>query len=118
MTVDIGASAPSMPTPSTTVVDEQLYCSLTGKPISREEAYWAPPLISARELVSAIGTALFRAPDTLSMILFAEQPNVAYANDARELLARRRSQEQLKLLVGLLAVCALIAAPILYMAFT
>ena len=36
-----------------------------------------------------------------------------YAPAAREQLAARRSAEQLKLLVGLLLVVALIAAPIL-----
>jgi hypothetical protein len=116
MTVELDAPIHALPTPSSKVVDEQLYCALTGKPITPEQAYWAPPLVTARELVSAILTAVFRAPDTLGQILMGEQPNVAYASDARDLLAKRRSQEQLKLLIGMLLIAALIAAPILYLA--
>jgi hypothetical protein len=98
------------------VVSEQLYCALTGKPISAEEAYWAPPLVTFRELTSAIAHGLLHSPATLGTILFAEQPNVPYAPDAREQLASRRSAEQLKLLVALLLLIALIAAPILILA--
>jgi hypothetical protein len=95
------------------VIEEQLYCSLTGKPISAEEAYWAPPLVTARELVATIFTSLFRAPGTLGHILFAEQANVPYAQEAREELGARRSSEQAKLLAGLLLAVALLAAPII-----
>jgi hypothetical protein len=118
MAVEIDTPTHTSPAPATTVVDEQLYCALTGKPISHHEAYWAPPLVTARDLVAAIGTAIFRAPDTLGHVLLGEQPNVPYASDARDLLAKRRSQEQLKLLVGMLVLAALIAAPILYIAFS
>jgi hypothetical protein len=101
------------PTGNKTIVQEQLYCALTGVPISAEEAYWAPPLVTARQLVTAIFGNLFRAPGNLGFILFAEQPNVPYAQAAREQLAARRSAEQLKLLVGLLSLVALVAVPIL-----
>jgi hypothetical protein len=97
------------------VVQEQLFCALTGKPISREAAYWAPPLVTARDLVTTILSNLFRTPGNLGGILFAVQPNVPYAQEAREQLAARRSAEQLKLLVGLLFLVALIAAPILFL---
>jgi hypothetical protein len=102
-------STPDAPT----VVDEQLYCTLTGKPISREEAYWAPPVVTARDLVITVFSTLFRAPGMLGQILFGELPNVPYSQEARELLARQRSAEQLKLLIGLLVVAALIATPLL-----
>ena len=109
--------APNTTTTSTTqntaVVQEQLFCALTGKPISAEEAYWAPPLVTARQLVSTIFNTITRSPGNLGYILMAEQPNVPYAQDAREQLASRRSAEQLKLLLGLLLVVALIVAPIL-----
>ncbi len=100
---------------STTVVEEQLFCALTGKPISAEEAYWAPPLVTTRQLVTTILNTLVRSPGNLGYVLLAEQPNVPYAQDAREQLAARRSTEQLKLLLGLLLVVALIAAPILFL---
>ena len=95
------------------IVEEQLFCSLTGKPISREEAYWAPPLITAKQLVTTIVTTLVRSPGSLGEVLLAEQPNVPYAQDARDLLASRRSTEQMKLLLGLLVIIALIVAPII-----
>ena len=98
------------------IVHEQLYCALTGVPISAEEAYWAPPLVTFRELVGAIARGLIHSPGTLGTILFSEQPNVPYAPAAREQLAARRSAEQLKLLVGLLLVVALIATPIVLLA--
>jgi hypothetical protein len=98
---------------SPTVVEEQLFCALTGKPISAEEAYWAPPLVTTRQLVTTILRTLTRSPGNLGYVLLAEQPNVPYAQDAREQLAARRSAEQLKLLLGLLLVVALIATPIL-----
>jgi hypothetical protein len=100
------------PTGNKTIVQEQLHCALTGVPISAEEAYWAPPLVTARQLVTAIFGNLFRAPGNLGFILFADQPNVPYAQAAREQLAARRSGEQLKLLVGLLLLVALVAVPI------
>ena len=98
------------------VVHEQLYCALTGKPVSAEEAYWAPPLVTMRQLVAAITHGLLHSPGTLGTILFAEQANVPYAPDAREQLAARRGAEQLKLLASMLLLLALIAAPILYLA--
>src|SRR5262245_52943179 len=98
------------------VVEEQLFCALTGQPLSPTEAYWAPPLVTARELITTIGRTALRAPGTLGHILFAEQPNVPYAPAAREQLAARRSAEQLKLLVGLLLAIALIATPIVLLA--
>jgi hypothetical protein len=101
------------PTGTKTIVQEQLHCALTGVPISAEEAYWAPPLVTARQLMAAIFGNLFRAPGNLGFVLFAEQPNVPYAQAAREQLAARRSTEQLKLLVLLLLLVALVAAPIL-----
>lgn len=98
------------------VVQEQLHCALTGKPISAEEAYWAPPLVTMRELVTTVAQTALRAPATLGQVLLAEQPNVPYAPDAREELIARRSKEQLKLLVGLLVVLAAIALPIVLLA--
>jgi hypothetical protein len=97
------------------VVEEQLFCALTGKPVSAAEAYWAPPLVTTRELVSTIVRVGLSAPGTLGNVLFQEQPNVPYAPEAREQLAARRSAEQLKLLIGLLLVVALIAAPIVWL---
>ena len=109
MAIDYAAAEPN----SKEIVHEQLYCALTGVPVSTEEAYWAPPLVTFRQLIAAIAHGLTHSPGTLGTVLFAEQPNVPYAPAAREQLAARRSAEQIKLLVGLLLVVAVIAAPIL-----
>lgn len=101
---------------ATTIVNEQLFCALTGEPLRPGEAYWAPPLVTARELVSAVLNTLLHTPGNLGHVLFAEQPNVPYAPSVRERLAARRNAEQLKLLVGLLVAVALIAIPILLLA--
>ncbi|HNP72249.1 MAG TPA: hypothetical protein PLO33_09475 [Kouleothrix sp.] len=98
------------------VIEEQLFCSLSGKPISADTAYWAPPFVTASQLVRAIVDGMLHSPGTLSSVLFDEQPNVPYDPALREQLAARRSAEQLKLLVGLLAVIALIAVPIVLLA--
>lgn len=97
------------------VIQDQLVCALTGRPITAEEAYWAPPLVTARELVSTVTSALFRSPGSLGYILLSEQPNVPYAPEAREQLAARRSAEQLKLLLGLLVLIALIGGLIFFL---
>lgn len=97
------------------VVEEQLFCSLTGRKISAAEAYWAPPLVTASELVSMTIRMLFQSPGLLGQMLMAEQPNVPYAPEARELLAKRRSSEQMKLLLLMLVIMALIIAPIMWL---
>ncbi|HEU5013343.1 MAG TPA: hypothetical protein VFT66_12465 [Roseiflexaceae bacterium] len=97
--------------------NEPLHCALTGKPISADEAYWAPPLVTARELVTTVAKTAWRSPGLLGAVLMAEQPDVPYAQDARQQLASRRSAEQAKLLVLLLVVLAVIVTPILLFAF-
>lgn len=111
--MNVREAPPTPNTPGQPTTNEQLFCALTGRPISADEAYWAPPLITARELVTAIMTTLLRSPGNLGQVLLAEQADVPYAADAREELAARRNAEQLKLLVGLLVLVGLIAAPIL-----
>ena len=98
------------------VVQEQLYCALTGQPINAETAYWAPPLVTVRELVAAIVGGALHSPATLGQLLFAEQPNVPYDPAMHAELAARRSSEQVKLLVGLLSAIALIVVPIVLLA--
>jgi hypothetical protein len=95
-----------------TVVSSDLRCALTGRPLSPEEAYWAPPLITARELIETTMRTLFSAPSNLGAVLTAEQPNVPFAPEARPQLANRRSVEQLKLLALLMLIAALLIAPI------
>jgi hypothetical protein len=116
MATDLSANIAPMAGQEPTLLNEQLYCALTGKPIAADEAYWAPPLITARTLVGTILQTAIHAPSDLGRVLFEEQANVPYAQSAREQLAARRSSEQLKLLLGLLLVVALVAVPILLVA--
>jgi len=94
-------------------VDGELHCALTGKVITPSEAYWAPPLITTGELFSAIVTTARRTPANLGNVLFDEQPNVPYHPEARDMLASRRTVEQLKLLAVLLLIAAIIVVPII-----
>jgi hypothetical protein len=52
----------------------------------------------------------------LGHVLFSEQPNVPYDPNVRDMLASRRSAEQLKLLIGLLVLATLIIIPIVLIA--
>ncbi len=93
------------------VVSGEVQCALTGKTLRAEDAYWAPPLITARELITAVITNL-RTPSKLGVILFEEQPNVPYDPEARQQLGARRSIDQMKLLGLLLLIAAIIVIPI------
>jgi hypothetical protein len=90
-----------------------LRCHLTGRPLSADEAYWAQPLITLQALLAAIWTTLRREPGRLGQVLLAELPDVPYAPEAREQLARRRSAEQAKLL-GLLLLLAVIIGGVVW----
>ena len=50
MAIDYATAKPS----AKEIVHEQLYCALTGVPVSAEEAYWAPPLVTFRQLITAL----------------------------------------------------------------
>jgi hypothetical protein len=98
------------------VVSGEIRCAITGRVLTPEEAYWAPPLITARQLVTSVAQTLVTTPGNLGQILMGEQPNVPYAPEARQTLANRRTAEQLKLLVLLLLIAALFIVPIVMMA--
>lgn len=87
-------------------------CALTGKEIPSDEAYWAPPLVTTRQLFGTIFSNITLTPGNLGHVLFDEQPDVPYAPDAREELAARRTTEQVKLLLILLLLVALIVVPV------
>ncbi len=91
----------------------ELRCSLTGRPLTPEEAYWAPPLITARDLVTVFFKTLVTNPAALRDILLSDLPDVPYAPEARPLLARRRSVEQAKLL-GLLLIIAVVVVGLIF----
>lgn len=98
-------------------VGGELRCALTGRPLTHDEAHWAPPLVTVRELVATVASTLLRTPGALGQVLLADMPNVPYAPEARERLAARRTAEQAKLLGLLLLVCALFIVPIVLIGF-
>jgi hypothetical protein len=95
-----------------TILSGELRCALSGRQLRADEAYWAPPLITARELFTTLVRTLFTAPGSLGQVLLGELPNVPYAPEAREQLAQKRTAEQLKVLGLLLVVAALFVVPI------
>lgn len=99
-----------------TTVNGDLHCALTGKLIHPDEAYWAPPLVTTRDLLTTLWQTLLSNPGTLGQVLMGEQPNVPYAPEARPELGRRRSIEQVKLLGLLLLIAALLIVPIVLLA--
>ncbi len=96
----------------TVQIDSEIRCALTGRSLRPDEAYWAPPLVTVNDLVSTVWKTLTTSPGSLSEVLMSEQPNVAYAPEARQELARRRSTEQVKLLGLLLLIAAALIIPI------
>jgi hypothetical protein len=93
----------------------ELRCSLTGRPLTPEEAYWAPPLITARDLITTFFKTLFTNPAALGAIFLSELPDVPYAPEARPLLARRRSIEQAKLLSLLILIAVVVVALVFWL---
>ncbi len=97
------------------VVSGEIRCALTGRLLAPDEAYWAPPLITTRELVVTVVRTLLTSPGQLGQILLGELPNVPYAPEARPRLAARRTAEQLKLIALLLVLAAILVVPIVLM---
>ncbi|NNJ09939.1 hypothetical protein EKD04_006330 [Chloroflexales bacterium ZM16-3] len=100
---------------STVHIEGEIHCALTGRVLHPDEAYWAPPLVTMGDLVTTLWKTATTNPGGLGQVLMSEQPNVAYAPEARQELARRRSAEQLKLLVLLLVIAAALVIPIMMM---
>lgn len=94
------------------MVSSELRCALTGKPLRPHEVFWAPPLITAQQLLSSFIRTLFTAPGALGQLLLGELPNVPYDPAARTQLSARRTVEQLKILGLLLLLAALLLLPI------
>jgi len=88
--------------PSTTT------CVCCQKPLCDEHKIMGHPLITFRQLVTAIWTTALRAPSLLGDILFKELDQVPYCATCREDVAARRQTEQLKFAGAILLVLVLI----------
>jgi uncharacterized protein (DUF983 family) len=75
------------------------------------------PFITAGQLVATTATTAFRTPAMLGDLLFKELALVPYCESCREELASKRTTEQLKFLLGILLVIALVVGLPAYMLF-
>ncbi|HEY1014605.1 MAG TPA: hypothetical protein VGE07_17985 [Herpetosiphonaceae bacterium] len=83
--------------------EEQLACARCGKTIAPGEAQLGQPLIKATELVRM-------AVKTPALLAGPPLPEVPYCADCRPIIARERTNEQLKFLVGAALVIILLVA--------
>lgn len=91
-------------------------CSMCQVSICAEHTRRGYPLITARQLATVTATTATRAPKMLGEILFREIEQVDYCEDCREVVAERRQSEQMKFLLGMLLVIALVVGvPVLLM---
>lgn len=86
--------------------EETLQCARCGKALAPGEAKMGQPLITAGELLRIA----VRTPAALSG---PPLPDVPYCAECRPLIARQRTNEQLKVLLGILAVLAIIGVLIM-----
>jgi hypothetical protein len=90
-------------------------CTKCKSALCAEHVQMGQPFISARQLVTTTATTALRAPGVLSDLLFKELEQVPYCAECREELAARRTTEQLKFLIGMLLVLAVVIGIPMYM---
>lgn len=99
------------PAPMTTATT----CTVCGTALRDDDIKLGQPFITARQLVTTIVTTALRAPGVLSDLLFKELDQVPYCAECRDELAAKRTGEQLKFLVGVLLIMALVIGVPLYL---
>jgi hypothetical protein len=90
-------------------------CTMCRTPLCDEHQLLGHPLITARQLVATTASTAVRAPGMLGDILFKELDQVPYCAECREQVAAKRTGEQLKFLLTLLLVLALVLGVPLYL---
>ncbi len=89
--------------------DTELTCATCDAPLHDAEAHYGHPLITARQLTTmAVHTAI-RSPKLFSELMLKELPPVPYCAACRQQLSAQRQAEQIKFLMGMLLVLALLA---------
>ena len=83
-------------------------CVRCGRALAADEVRMAQPLITAKELI----TTAIKTPAALSGPPLAD---VAFCPECRAIIAKQRTQEQLKILVGALVILLLIAAIVMWL---
>lgn len=83
------------------MTQEALTCARCGKSISPGQEKMGLPLITAGELVRM-------AVKSPAMLMGPPLPEVPYCAECRLLIARERTNEQLKVLLGMVVILALV----------
>ena len=92
-------------------------CTVCKSALCSAHVQQGQPFISARQLVTTTATTAFRAPGVLTDLLFKELDLVPYCVGCREELAAKRTSEQLKFLLGMLLILALVIGVPMYLMF-
>ena len=92
-------------------------CTVCKSALCSEHVQQGQPFISARQLVTTTATMAIRAPGVLADLLFKELDLVPYCASCREELAAKRTGEQLKFLIGMLLILALVIGLPMYLMF-
>ncbi len=92
-------------------------CTVCKSALCATHVQMGQPFISARQLVATTATTALRAPAVLGDLLFRELDQVPYCVSCREDLAAKRTTEQLKFLVGMLLVLAMVIGLPAYLMF-
>lgn len=83
-------------------------CTWCNAALCNEHVQIGQPFITARQLMATTATTAVRAPGLLPDILFKELDQVAYCAGCREELAGKRTSEQLKFLLTILFIMAVV----------
>jgi hypothetical protein len=102
---------------STPTYDQQheFVCACCHAPVCAADVQYGQPLITARQLISLTAITAFRAPKLLGDILLKELPPAPYCAPCRQKLPAKRQAEQLKFMLGVLLLLAVVTAGILYL---
>lgn len=90
-------------------------CTVCRTALCATHTHQGQPFISARQLVTATTSTALRTPAMLGDLLFKELELVPYCVECREELAAKRTTEQLKVLLGVLVVLALVIGLPMYL---
>lgn len=94
-------------------VDTELTCATCNTPLRDAEAQYGHPLITARQLTTMTIHTAIRSPKLFSEMMLKELPPVPYCTACRQQLPAKRQAEQMKFLMGLLLVLALLAGVVI-----
>lgn len=90
-------------------------CTICQAALCTAHVQQGQPFITARQLVTTTASTAFRAPAMLGDILFKELDLVPYCAECREEVAGKRTTEQLKFLLTVLLVMAIVIGLPMYL---